>query len=142
MMDTEGIVLAITGSDDLLVLNDAARALRRDLFRMDDIARVELLADPVEQLVVGLDPSVAGNWQLDANSISEQLAARNVTMPGGSMSRDGRSLVLRPQTEFRDLEELGDTPIRLGSGALLPLREIAGLRLEPADPPSERMWFN
>lgn len=142
MMDTEGIVLAVTGSDDLLVLNDAARALRRDLFRMDDIARVELLADPVEQLVVGLDPSVAGNWELDANSISEQLAARNVTMPGGSMSRDGRSLVLRPQTEFRDLEELGDTPIRLGSGALLPLREIAGLRLEPADPPSERMWFN
>ena len=142
MMDTEGIVLAITGSDDLLALNEAARALRRDLFRMDDIARVEILADPVEQLVVGLDPSVAGNYALDANAISEQLAARNVTMSGGSMTRDGRSLVLRPQTEFRDLEELGETPIRLPTGALLPLREIASLRLEPADPPTERMWFN
>ena len=141
MMDTEGIVLAITGSDDLLVLNEAARALRRDLFRMDDIARVELIADPVEQLVVELDPSVAGNWELSTTDISAQLAARNVTMPGGSMSRDGRALVLRPKTEFHDLEELGDTPIRLPSGALLPLREIANVRLEPADPPTERMWF-
>ncbi|MFU8822406.1 MAG: efflux RND transporter permease subunit [Gammaproteobacteria bacterium] len=142
MLDSEGIVLAITGTDDLLVLNEAARALRRDLFRMDEIARVVLLADPVEQLVVGLDPSVAANWELDASAISEQLAARNLTMSGGSMIRDGRSLVLRPQTEFRDLEELGDTPIRLPSGAMLPLREIASLRLEPADPPTERMWFN
>jgi multidrug efflux pump len=142
LMDTEGIVLAITGTDDLLELNEAARALRRDLFRMRDIARVELLADPVEQLVVGLDPSVAANWELDARDITAQLAARNVTMPGGSMSRDGRSLVLRPQTEYRDLEELGNSPIRLPSGALLPLREIASLRLQPADPPTERMWFN
>ncbi len=142
MMDTEGIVLAITGSEDLLELNEAARALRRDLFRMGDIARVELIADPLEQLVVSLDPSVAGNWLLDANDISAQLAARNVTMAGGSMSRDGRSLVLRPQTEFRSLEELGDTPIRLPSGALLPLREFASLRLAPAEPPTERMWFD
>jgi multidrug efflux pump len=101
-----------------------------------------LMADPGEQLVVRLDPSVAGNWALDAQASAAQLAERNLTMPGGSMSRDGRSLVLRPLTEFRDLEELADTPIHLPSGALLPLREIASLRLEPADPPTERMWFN
>jgi multidrug efflux pump len=142
MMDTEGIVLAVTGSDDLLVLNDAARALRRELFRMSDIARVEVLADPVEQIVIRLDPSVAGNYGLDANAVTSQLAARNLTMAGGSMSRDGRALVLRPESEFRSLEELGDTPIRLPSGALLPLREFASVRLEPADPPTERMWFN
>jgi multidrug efflux pump len=142
LMDTEGIVLAITGSEDLLELAEAARAFRRELFRMGDIARVELLADPGEQLVLRLDPSVASNFELDPRSISEQLAARNLTMPGGSMTRDGRALVLRPQTEFRDLEELGEQPIRLPSGALLPLREFASLRLEPADPPTARMWFN
>ena len=142
LMDTEGIVLALTGSDDLLELAEAARALRRDLFRMGDIARVELLADPGEQLVIRLDPSVAGNWALDTDALSAQLASRNLTLPGGSMSRDGRALVLRPQTEFRDLEELATTPIRLPSGDLLPLGEFASVRLEPADPPTERMWFN
>jgi multidrug efflux pump subunit AcrB len=142
MMDSEGIVLAVTGSEDLLELAEAARALRRDLFRMSDIGRVVLLADPGEQLVVRVDPSVAGNWALDAQSISRQLAERNLTMPGGSMSRDGRALVLRPLTEFRELEELANTPIALPSGALLPLREIASVQLEPADPPTERMWFN
>ena len=142
MMDTEGIVLAVTGSDDLLELVDAARKLRRDLFRIGDIARVDLIADPGEQLVLGLDPAVAVTWGLDPEAIGAQLAARNITMPGGSLSRDGRSFVLRPQTEFRDLEELADTPVRLPSGDLLPLREIASIRLEPTEPPTERMWFN
>ena len=32
-MDSHGIVLAVTGSDDPLILLDAARQLRRDLFR-------------------------------------------------------------------------------------------------------------
>jgi multidrug efflux pump len=141
-MDIEGIVLAITGSEDLLELVDAARSLRRDLFRVNEIARIDLIADPGEQLVLGLDPAVAVTWGLDPEAIGAQLAARNLTTPGGSLSRDGRSLVLRPQTEFRDLEELADMPLRLPSGEMLPLRDIANLRLEPAEPPTERMWFN
>jgi multidrug efflux pump len=141
-MDTQGIVLALTGSDDLLELIDVARALRRDLFRVPNIARIDLLADPGEQLVLRIDPAVSAAWDLDAATLGAQLAARNVTMPGGSLSRDGRSFVLRPHTEFRTLEELGQTPVRLPGGALLPLSEIASVRLEPADPPTERMWFN
>jgi multidrug efflux pump len=141
-MDTEGIVLALTGSDDLLELVDAARALRRALFRVPNIARIDLIADPGEQLVLRIDPAVSAAWGLDAAMLGAQLAARNVTMPGGSLSRDGRSFVLRPHTEFRTLEELGQTPVRLPGGALLPLSEIASVRLEPADPPTERMWFN
>ncbi len=141
-MDTEGIVVAVTGSDNLLELLEGARRLRRELFRVGDIARVELLADPGEQLVVSIDPAMAVAWGIDPDSLGAQLAARNVALPGGALNRDGRSLVLRPQGEFRDLEELRDTPVRLASGALLPLREVASVRLEPADPPLERMWVN
>ncbi|WP_276610879.1 efflux RND transporter permease subunit [Wenzhouxiangella sp. XN24] len=141
-MDTEGIVLAVTGSDDLLELLEAARKLRRELFRVPDIARIEVLADPGEQLVLGIDPAVSAAWGLDAASLGAQLAARNVTLPGGALSRDGRSFVMRPQSQFRNLEELADTPVQLPSGALLPLREVATIRLEPADPPTERMWLN
>jgi multidrug efflux pump len=141
-MDTEGIVLAITGSEDLLELLEAARRLRRELFRMDDIARVEIVADPGEQLSLSMDPAVALAWGIHPEALGEQLAARNVTLPGGALRRDGRSLVLRPQGEFRSLEELGGTPIRTASGALLPLQELADLKLEPAEPPLERMWVN
>ena len=142
MMDTEGIVLALTGSDDLLQLLDAARSLRRQLFRVENIARIELLADPGEQLVVTIDPALAAAWGLDAETIGAQLAARNITLPGGALSRNGRSLVLRPQAEFRQLEELAATPVRLPSGDMVPLQEIASLQLAAADPPTDRMWFN
>lgn len=142
MMDTEGIVLAITGSDDLLELIEAARALRRDLFRYNEIARIELVADPGEQLEIRIQPGLAASYGLDAEALGAQLAARNVTLPGGALSRDGRSFVLRPQAEFRDLEELATTPVQLPSGDLLPLREVASVQLAPADPPTDRMWFN
>lgn len=141
-MDTEGIVIAVSGSDDPLELLEAVRSLRRDLFRVGDIARIEIIASPGEQLSIDLDPAMAASLGLDAESLGAQLAARNVTLPGGALDRSGRSLVLRPQGEFRDLEELASTPVRTASGALLPLREIANLRLEPAEPPLERMWFN
>ncbi|MCC5864223.1 MAG: efflux RND transporter permease subunit [Wenzhouxiangella sp.] len=56
-MDTHGIVLAVTGSDDLLVLLEAARQLRRDLFAVPDIGRIDLLGDPGEALEIAPDPS-------------------------------------------------------------------------------------
>ncbi|MGD9387054.1 MAG: efflux RND transporter permease subunit [Gammaproteobacteria bacterium] len=142
MMDTEGIVLVVTGSEDLIALAEAARSLRRDLFRVPDIARVELLADPGEQLVVSIDPAAAEVWGLDARTLGGQLAARNVTMPGGLLSRDGRSVVLRPRSDFGSLEELAETPVRLPSGDMVPLGDVAGLHFEPDDPPTERMWLN
>ena len=142
MMDTEGIVLAVTGSNDLLQLTEAARSLRRELFRVPDIARIELLADPGEQLVLRIDPAVAQAWGLDARALGAQLAERNVTMPGGLLSRDNRSFILRPRSDFSSLEELAATPVRTTAGELVPLGEVASLLLEPADPPTERMWFN
>jgi len=142
MMDTEGIVLAVTGSDDLLELVEAARSLRRDLFRFNDIARIELVADPGEQLEVRIQPGLAASYGLDAEALGAQLAARNVTLPGGALSRDGRSFVLRPQAEFRSLEELLATPVRLPGGDFLPLEAVASVQLAPADPPTDRMWFN
>jgi len=142
MMDTEGIVLVVTGSDDLLELTETARSLRRDLFLVPDIARIELLADPGEQLVLNIDPAAAQAWGLDAQTLGSQLAARNITMPGGILSRDARSFVLRPRSDFGSMAELAVTPVQLPSGDLVPLSEVANLVLEPAEPPTERMWFN
>ncbi len=141
-MDSTGIVLALTGSDDLLVLLDAARQLRRDLFRISDIARVEFIADPGEQLTILLDPARAAQFGVAPSDLAGQLAARNLTLPAGSLIAGERSLTLRPATEFRSLAELAATPIRTDSGALIPLRELAEATLSPVEPATERLWVD
>ncbi|MEM7054166.1 MAG: efflux RND transporter permease subunit, partial [Pseudomonadota bacterium] len=142
VMNAHGIVLALTGSDDLLELLDAARALRRDLFRIDDIARIELLGEPGEQLLIRLDPARATSLGIDSVDLAEQLSERNQTLAGGSLNVQGRSLLLTPLTDFDGLDELLSTPIRSNTGAMLPLSEIADVSLEVEQPATERMWYD
>jgi len=141
-METHGIVLAVTGSHDLLELLDAARALRRDLFRIPNVGRIDLLADPGEQLLVRLDDARAMATGIDVQSLAGQLAERNRVIPGGTLASGGRSLVVRPLTDFDDLESLAETPIRTRDGQVVPLNEIASIELGPEEPAVERMWFN
>jgi len=141
-MDAHGIVLAITGSDDLLELLDAARQLRRDLFRITDIARIELLADPGEQLLVRIDPARATAADLTPGTLIQQLAERNETVAGGSLDVDGRSLLINPVSDFESLDELRSTPIRLADASLVPLSELASVRIVPREPATERMWMD
>ncbi|MGR4068992.1 efflux RND transporter permease subunit [Billgrantia sp. C5P2] len=140
--DAHGIVLAVTGSDDLLELREAAKRLRRDLFRLKEIARIDLLADPGQQVVIGWDDTLAELTGLDARALGDQLAARNLTSPGGSLSVGGRSLVLDPRTEFDSLEELANTPIRTLRGDQVPLGELADVHLAPREPATERLWHD
>jgi multidrug efflux pump subunit AcrB len=141
-MDAHGIVLAITGSNDLLELLDAARQLRRDLFRITDISRIDLLADPGEQLLVRIEPARATAADLPPGALIEQLAERNETVAGGSLDVDGRSLLINPASDFGDLDELRSTPIRVGDGSLLPLSELASIQIVPREPATERMWMD
>ncbi|MBY6205836.1 efflux RND transporter permease subunit [Halomonas denitrificans] len=141
-MDAHGIVLAITGSDDPLVRLDAARSIRRDLFGLRDIARIELLADPGEQLLIQLDPSRASAVGLGPDALIAQLAERNRTVAGGSLDVDGRSLLVNPSSDFDSLDELAATPIELADGALVPLSDIASVSIVPREPATERMWID
>ncbi|WP_431023842.1 efflux RND transporter permease subunit [Halomonas sp. H5] len=140
--DTHGIVLAVTGSDDLLELREAAKRLRRDLFRLKEVARIDLLADPGQQVVVGWDDTLAEMTGLDARALGDQLAVRNLTSPGGTLAVAGRSLVLDPLTEFGSLDELATTPIRTRQGELVPLGELADISLAPIEPATARMWHD
>ena len=142
VMDSHGIVLALTGSEDLLTLLEAARSLRRDLFQISNVARIDLLGDPGEQLLIRLDPARAGALGVDPVRLAEQLAERNQTLAGGSLDVQGRSLLLTPLTDFDSLEELLQTPIQTRGGALLPLSELADVSLEVNQPASERMWLD
>ena len=141
-MDTHGIVLAVTGSDNLLELLEAARDLRRDLFQVPDIGRIDLLADPGEELEIALDPVRLHQYQTDSQSVAAQIHAANQVLPAGTLLTGERSLVLRALTDFQRIDELAALPIRLDNGNLVPLSDLASIHLRPAEPATERLWLN
>ena len=54
----------------------------------------------------------------------------------------GKTATLRPETEFRSIEEIRRTPVALPSGRTIPLSEIATVTHGPGEPGREFMWVD
>jgi multidrug efflux pump subunit AcrB len=140
--DQDSVVLAFTGSGDRLGLLKAARKVKDALLRLSSVSKVHLIADPGEQVTVELDDPTARRLGLNPAELAYQLSARNRIIPGGSIKLGGKSVRLRPLSEFSSAAEIAATPINLGSGKAITLGEVANVRLGPAEPTSSRMRLN
>ena len=141
-VDAVTIVLAVTGSDDIVALQAAAERLKNRLYGLDAVARVRLYGDSGEQLTIALDDARLQALGLSPAEVARQVRARNQIVPGGYVEVAGRQTLIRPQTEFRSVAELAATPLLLGDGRSVPLSAVADVRLEVADPPQATAWLN
>jgi multidrug efflux pump len=142
VVDNTSAVVSISGSDDLLVLRAAAERIKKRLYQLNGVARVETVGDPGEQVTVSYSDAVAKRLNLSAYSLASQLSARNQVRGGGTVLVGGKTASLRPETEFRSIDEIRNTPIALPSGDSLPLSEVASVHHGPAEPGGEFMWVN
>lgn len=141
MADQDAMVLAVTGTRDLLRLQEVARDLKQRLVRLPGVAQVRLTGEPGEQVTVRYNDLAARRLGLSPADILDQLAPAMRTVPGGTLAVDGRSAVVFTGSTFADLERLRSFPMRLSSGGSVPLAELAGVTLGPEEPARERMRF-
>lgn len=141
IFDVESIVVAVNGGS-AMDRRQAALDLEKALLRLPTVSRVILSADPGEQVTVAIDTATARRLGLDARTIAAQLRARNAAIPGGTVVAGGRTLTVRPNAEFRTIDEIRATPILLQSGAAVPLASLADVRLGPVEPRTEFMLQN
>ncbi|MDH3923079.1 MAG: efflux RND transporter permease subunit [Xanthomonadales bacterium] len=141
-VDAATAVLAVSGSDDIEELQRAAERLKNRLYSLKAVSRVRLFGDSGEQVTVAIDDARIQTLGLTPEIIMGQLKSRNEIVPGGFVEVDGRQTLVRPQTEFRSIEEIANTPMVLSGGQSVPLSSIADVRLEVADPPVQTAWMN
>ncbi len=142
VLETEAVLLAITGSGDPLALMEGAERLKSALLGVDDVAKVRFAGDPGDQIIIEYDDALARRLGVDPANLAAQLAARNANLPGGAVELGEKTAILRPFAEFVDLEEIRNTPVALPSGAAAPLRELAVVRRGPREPAVERVRYN
>ncbi|MDT0618962.1 efflux RND transporter permease subunit [Salinisphaera sp. P385] len=135
-------VLAVTGSDDPLALADAAERLKSQLLDMPGVSSIRLIGDPEEQITIALSDAALLRSGLTPNQLLTQLQSSNAIIPGGSLRLSGRSLTLRPQTDYASLSEIRDTPITLAGGNVVPLGTIAEVVRGEQEPPEARVRFD
>ncbi len=132
--DQEAVVLAVTGASDPLVLKDAARRLKDSLIRVPGVAKVFLSAEPSEQITVRYDEVTASSLGLSPAALVQQLAARNQTIPGGTIKLGGRAAVVQPNADLQSLRDLSTTQIKVGPKSTLALQDIASVVRGPRSP--------
>ncbi len=136
--DPEAVVLAVTGGE-LDALSRAADELERSLLGMPNVARVVRIGDPGEQVTVELDPTVSARLGITPRMLAGVLASRHTTIPAGFVELDGRTASLRPDAEFRSVEDLERTPIPLQGGNAVALGDVAKVSLGQKTPADQRM---
>lgn len=142
MQDQDSVVLAVTGSSDLLVLLKTARDIKDKLIKLPQVSKVHLICDPKEQITIDLDDATANRIGINADTLAFQLGMRNKILPGGSLKVGEKTVRLKPLSEFSDMDEIKNTPVLLPSGNSVPLSTIARVHKGPSEPFSSKMRYN
>jgi multidrug efflux pump subunit AcrB len=142
VMDIDSIVLAITGpAKDLRELAGVAKDLKKRLRRVTGMARIDLIADPEEEIVIELRQATQERYGIDSRTIIGQLQSRNTIIPGGSLEVGSREVLIRVNTGFKSLDELRSTPIVLPNGQSVALKALAKIRHQLKQPVGVRMRY-
>jgi HAE1 family hydrophobic/amphiphilic exporter-1 len=126
-------MLGLTGPGDLRSLSrTAAEVHARRLEQLDGVASVAVVGSPEDEIRVEVDPERIRNLGLSPENIADALRAANWSSPGGTIRRGQFRFSVLALTEFRDINEIGDTP--LGNGGTIRLRDVATVTMTTADP--------
>ena len=126
-------MLGLTGPGDLRsIARTATEVHARRLEQLDGVASVAVVGSPEDEIRVEVDPDRIRNLGLSPENIGDALRAANVSSPGGTIRRGQFRFSVLALTEFRSVQEVGETPI--GNGGTIKLRDVATITLTTADP--------
>jgi hydrophobic/amphiphilic exporter-1 (mainly G- bacteria), HAE1 family len=95
------------------------------LEQIDGVAAVRVDGGEVREIQVNVDPRRLEALNLPLSEVAARLAAENLDVPGGQVTREGRSISLRTKGEFRSLDDIEQVILRSDGGSTVRLRDVA-----------------
>lgn len=124
-------------------LNDYADAIRQQLLRVPNVAKVELLGDQDEKIYIEFQQAKLSQMGLDINSIATQIGQQNNIGPSGVLITPTDNVQIRLSGQFSDIRDLENLTLRgPGGTANIRLGDIATVKHGYVDPPHAKMRFN
>jgi len=92
--------------------------------QIDGVAAVEVNGGDVREIQVDLDPGRLEALGLPVGVVAEKLAAENLDVPGGRMTREGQTISLRTKGEFQAVSEVENVILRSEAGSTVRVRDV------------------
>ena len=135
--DVYGVIYALEADGfSYAELKTFADAVRQQLLRVPDVAKVELFGVQDEKLYIEVSQKRLAQLGLDMNAVLAQLGQQNAVESAGAVQTPLDVVQVRVAGQFNAIEDLQAMPIRGASGNQLRLADIADIRRGYVDPPS------
>ena len=139
--DTYGNLFALLGEGvSHAELKRHAEAIRGELLRVKDVAKVGFFAEQPQRVFVEISNTRLATLGVRLDDIVAALARQNAETGAGFFETGDERIWLRPSGQFEDLDAIRATVIRAG-GRSLRLGDIAEVRRGYAEPPAERLRY-
>jgi len=139
--DVFGNIFALVGKGlSYAELKKYGEAVRTELLRVPDVAKVEFIGDQEERVFIELSNVKLATFGLSLEDVTGALAGQNALTAAGFFDTDSERIRLRPDGAYEDIDALRDTIIRAG-GRTFRLGDVANIWRGYEDPPADRMRF-
>jgi len=137
--DQEAVLVALTGSDDLLYLKEKIDTLRSELLQLQNIAKITRLADPEEEVEIFIPKRTLEEKGLSLRFIRDWVGAANHNIPPGTLIIDGKKVIVKTDSWFNDLSSISELSVPLSGGELRSFKELGKIQKVPKYPVTEIM---
>jgi len=122
-------------------LHDYAERLRTELLRVPGVNKVDFIADQEQRIYVEIANTQLATLGLTPQQIAAAVDAQNAIAAAGIYTTADDRVIVRPSGQFKDVEALANTLIRVNN-RVLRLGDIATISRGYTDPPSQQMRFD
>lgn len=122
------VELAITGNRSLAEIYEIVdKQVKEPLSRIAGVAEVEIIGTQEREIHVAVHPQRLRAYDLTLTNVLQTLAASNLNVPVGHITRGDGEINVRMVGEVRDPSELANFRLNIPGGATIPLSEVADI---------------
>jgi len=142
--DVFGIVIGLTAEGySYNEMKDVAEQAKDDLLRLSEAAKVDVFGMQEERIFIEYNNGRLSELNLSPSQLRDQLASRNIVIPGGSINIEDEKVTLEPTGNFESVEEIRKTIIQIpGSDQVMYLSDIAKVYRGYLDPAKTKVSLN
>ncbi|GAB1476626.1 efflux RND transporter permease subunit [Bacillota bacterium] len=97
--------------------------------RSKGVASVDSFGGITEEVSVKFDQERLSGYGLTMSAISQLLAAENINMPGGEISKGSSKVIVRTLGEFSSVDDIRQLPLTLTDRSIIRLSDLASIEL-------------
>ena len=140
--DIFGIIVTLTGDGySYAELKQMADAVRDDLLRIDDVAKVHIYGAQDQRIFVDYEHERLAEVGLGPLQLRSILGSVNVLIPGGEVRTGVERIALQPTGSFESVDDLRRTIVTLpGRSELVALENLASISRGYVEPPTHLVY--